>query len=225
MSEGGDLSDRVERVDANCKELARRVETLEVLLQDLLLRIASGNGQSVASAPSATSSSTSPALAQAPRLRERYLVVRVHLRLFGLPVDEVREVVRMASLGSIPGADRSLEGLLDLRGEPVPVLSLRRVFGFEPLADDLDCRIVILRLEGRTHGLKADDVLTVEAVDPADVEPPPDLSRSSYVAGVVKPGDEQILLLDPLLLVSALSQSLDLELPPGPDPEAIEVTP
>lgn len=217
-----ELARRLEEVDAAAGDLARRVELLEGLVKDLVLR----EGPAVAAALAGRARA-----ARAPGAAgDRWLVVRVAGRRLGLPLEDVREVVRSVALEPVPGGARALAGLLDLRGQPVEVIDLRAALGAPPLDDDLDARIVVARAaagaEERSVGFAVDEAVGLCRVDAAAVEPAPELTAARYLVGVVRPeveGQGALLLLDPDLLVEVLSEegALGAGLPGDADaPEA-----
>lgn len=189
-------------------ELALRVEALEAMVKDLVLR-------------SPTAPAAAPAAARARRgAAGRWLTVDVAGRRLGLPLDAVREVVRSAWLEPVPGGARALAGLLDLRGEPIEVVALRAVVGAPPLDDDLDARIVVVRAGDRAAGLEVDQAHGLVDVAAGAVEARPDLSAAGWLAGVVPApveGEPPLLLVDPARLLEALLAAGDepLALPGG----------
>jgi purine-binding chemotaxis protein CheW len=73
----------------------------------------------------------------------------------------VQEIVPMALLARVPGQPPLLEGFLNLRGTSVPVLRLRRLFGFPPAEPGLHTPVVILRGADCPVGLLVDTVIDV----------------------------------------------------------------
>lgn len=198
-----DLERRLAEVDAAAGDLARRLELLEGLVRDLVLR-----------EPTTGGAPPSPRLAAPrPAAEGRWLVVRVAGRRLGLPLEAVREVVRSVALEPVPGSARALVGLLDLRGQPVEVIDLRAAIGAPALDDDLDARIVVARatLEGeeRALGFKVDEAVGLTRVEAGVVEAAPELSAARYLIGVVRAeaeGEGALLLLDPARLIEALGE-------------------
>ncbi len=207
-----EASERLAALQTEQAELRARLEAVEVLLQDLALRLAD--------------SGEAPAPSRAPaRLAERYLVTRVAERQLGLPLDQVREVVRMVLLRPLPDAPPAVEGLLDLRGEPLEVVDLRAALGARTRADDLDSRIVVVAGATSGFGLKVDEVLEVEALAAGTVEPPPPRA-AAYLSGVYRSSADEgelVLLLDPERLLEQLGREpLDALAPAEPGAREVE---
>lgn len=82
----------------------------------------------------------------------------------------VREIVRYARLTPVPGAAVALRGMLNLRGERVPVLDLRRLLGAGDTRPDLKTIILVFEAYGRAYGLLVDRVIDVVTLNGDDVD-------------------------------------------------------
>lgn len=100
-------------------------------------------------------------------MRELLLILSVADQLYGLPTGLVREIVFLCATSSLPGQPSILHGFVNLRGESIPIVSLRSLFREVPAEPDIYAPVIILRGE-RGLGLLADEVLDV--VDLADVQ-------------------------------------------------------
>lgn len=118
--------------------------------------------------------------------------------LLAVPVDEVQEVIREGGMTAVPLAPPTVHGLINLRGQIVTVLDLRRCLGLEasPRAADMH---VVLRREGNAVSLLVDDIGDVIEVDDAASAPPPKTIRGllrQLLAHVCKLEDQLLLVLD-----------------------------
>ncbi|MDY7232387.1 chemotaxis protein CheW [Hyalangium rubrum] len=144
-----------------------------------------------------------------PTPREVLLFTLEGLR-YALPSADVRELVRAARLTPLPQAPDVVEGLLNLRGELLPVLDLRRRFRLppRPLAP-LD-HFIVARAGSRTVVLRVDRAEGLLTLEPGAVdEAPSALPGVGYVAGVVKLPEGLVLVHD---LRSFLSEAEALAL-------------
>ena len=96
-----------------------------------------------------------------------------HLLLFlvepfrcALPVPNVQEIIRMVGISPIPGATKSLEGTINLRGRMVPVVDLRKRFSIAEAPYEVRTRILIIGYGGKPLGLIVDDVTDVVEITP-----------------------------------------------------------
>jgi chemotaxis signal transduction protein len=98
------------------------------------------------------------------RARATHLLGSVAGRLVAIELAPVVEVIPMLAIDEVPGGPAGLLGFADLSGEPVPVLSLRTLFGLPAEAQDPAHQIAICRREGRTFGLVLDEAHGLETL-------------------------------------------------------------
>jgi len=130
---------------------------------------------------------------------QHLVVVRLDQERYGFAIEHVHEIIRMQEVTRIPRAPAFVEGVINLRGQVIPVLDLRRRFGLPAEERDGSTRIVVVEMHGNRVGVVVDAVLEVLRVSESSVVPPEDLLGSSQVAflrGIAKHGDGLILLLD-----------------------------
>ncbi|KFE62353.1 chemotaxis protein CheW [Hyalangium minutum] len=129
---------------------------------------------------------------------------------YALPLGDVRELVRAARLTPLPRAPDVVEGLMNLRGELLPVLSLRRRFRLPPRPLSPEDHFIVAQAGPRRvvlHVDRTEEVLTLPAgtLD----ETPRELPGVGYVAGAVKLPEGLVLVHD---LRSFLSEAEGLAL-------------
>jgi purine-binding chemotaxis protein CheW len=105
------------------------------------------------------------------QLKRQFLVLHVGQARYAVLADRVREIVHMASLASSPGQPSLLAGFLDLRGEAVPVIRLRRLFRLDHRDPQMYTPLIVLDLADMTAALEADSVEEVVEIDEADLRP------------------------------------------------------
>ena len=101
---------------------------------------------------------------------------------YGIPVWKVREIIRPVQMFPIPGMKEPVQGVINLRGEIIPVLqihSLLNVQGGKSGGDDKQRRIIILELERGGIGIWVDDVSEVIRVASKDVKSAPDIGKDT----------------------------------------------
>lgn len=117
---------------------------------------------------------------------------------YAIPVMDVQEVIKPQVVTPIPLAEDEIRGLINLRGQIVTCLSLRKLFGQQ---DDLDKEHmnIIVRGEDNLFSFVVDEVTNIIDIDYNDVEPAPDTLRPSlkkYVDNIYKAKDSLVILLD-----------------------------
>lgn len=149
---------------------------------------APGSDAHLAPAPSAGGSSLpSSAKSPLPVVRDsesrNYLLCRNGNRNFGIPIERVVEVVQSQSWNRLPATRRDLHGLLNLRGEVIPLVNLTETLGEMPGSDDpkapVDRRsyIVVCRANGAHFGFMVEDAQQVIELDETKFQPIGGLSR------------------------------------------------
>jgi purine-binding chemotaxis protein CheW len=129
---------------------------------------------------------------------------------FGLMIDDVERVLRAVALTPLPNAPAIVEGLISVAGAPVAVLDIRKRFGLRPRPIDVDDVLIITRTGERHVAIRADRVIGVVKVDPADVRDAKAVaSMDPQIAGVASLSDGVVLLHDPQ---SFLTQAEAIEL-------------
>lgn len=119
---------------------------------------------------------------------------------FGLPVESVREVLRVGEVTRVPQAPAHIRGVTNVRGSILPVVEIRTRIGLSPLDPGPLARIVVLEVGERALGLLVDRVTRVAKVRVSEIEPPPAevvTARTDYVTGVAKRPEGLLILLDP----------------------------
>ncbi|HVM32146.1 MAG TPA: chemotaxis protein CheW [bacterium] len=118
---------------------------------------------------------------------------------FGLPIGQVREIIRVAEITRMPKAPRFLAGILNLRGRIVSVLDFKKRFELPDCDLTSDARIIMVEVGGQIVGLLVDKVLEVQKIPESKRSAPagPLLTiRPEFLSGVAEAKNGLILLLD-----------------------------
>ncbi|HXS22448.1 MAG TPA: chemotaxis protein CheW [Steroidobacteraceae bacterium] len=150
-----------------------------------------------------------------PRTREEstFLVFRLGDDELGLPIDAVVEVARVPDqITRLPKTPEFLEGVINLRGDILPVIDQRRRFDMSPCPSSAARRLIVVKTERHRAGLIVDGVSDVLRSSASAVEPAPELTDdvSRLVHGVINlPSSNRIvLLLDPMELLTRAERGL-----------------
>ena len=93
---------------------------------------------------------------------------------YALPVERVREIVRLRPITPVPRVPAAVRGVISLRGEIAQVIDLRRCLGMSPLEPTRSSRIIVLQGDdGVSAGLLVDAVRDVLRIDEEETVPPP----------------------------------------------------
>ena len=117
--------------------------------------------------------------------------------VYGVEIGFIREIIRHVPITALPGADESILGLISLRGQILPVVSLRSLFGLAPAEPSPAARIIVAELDRGRVGLAVDSVRAVRLLPSDSLEPPPALGAGpAHVAGIARVDDGLVILLD-----------------------------
>jgi len=117
---------------------------------------------------------------------------------YGLPISKVQEINRMVAVTKLPNSPEFMEGIINLRGRIIPVLDLRKRFGFNTREHQEDTRIIVVDISGQTVGLIVDAVHEVAKIPGDCIEPPPPsfVMDAQFVQGIGKFADALVVILD-----------------------------
>jgi len=123
---------------------------------------------------------------------------------YAVDILKVQEINRMSEIAKVPNAPRYVEGVINLRGRVIPVISLRKRFGFEEKASDSQSRIMIMDIQGITIGVVVDSVNEVLRIPASTVEDTPHVATAmgtEFIRGIAKLDDRLIILIDMDMLI------------------------
>ena len=132
---------------------------------------------------------------------KQYIVVRIGGEKFGIDIGFIDNIVRMMKITRVPKAQKYFKGIINLRGEIVPVMSARIKMGLDDDVFTNASRIIILKIEDKgLLGLIVDEVCEVVTLVTDEIEKPTDSisanSKELVINGVGKKGDELISLFE-----------------------------
>ncbi len=134
---------------------------------------------------------------------ERFLTLTLGNEFFALDIYSVREILDMTDITRIPQTPDYMSGVVNVRGNAVPVIDLRVKFGMEATEATLNTRIVIMEIKQgdavTAIGAIADSVKEVLELEAGRIDPPPRMGtavRTDFIRGIGKHEGRFILILD-----------------------------
>jgi purine-binding chemotaxis protein CheW len=118
---------------------------------------------------------------------------------FGLGIQCIQEINRMVEITRVPNSPEFVSGVINLRGKVIPIINLRKRFGFPPKENDRNTRIIVVELGGMVVGFVVDSVSEVLRIPKNITEPPPSIVAgigSEYITAVAKLDNRLLILLD-----------------------------
>jgi purine-binding chemotaxis protein CheW len=118
---------------------------------------------------------------------------------FGLGIQSIQEINRMVEITRVPNSPDFVSGVINLRGKVIPIINLRKRFGFPPKENDKNTRIIVVELGSMVVGFVVDAVSEVLRIPKNITEPPPSIVAgigSEYITAVAKLENRLLILLD-----------------------------
>lgn len=141
--------------------------------------------------------------APAAQISGKHLIFQLGAEEFAINVMNVKEIMKMQAITSVPQTPPFVQGVINLRGKIVPVINLRRKFGIEDREDtDLTCIVVVrMQVSGGEQpvGIVVDGVVEVLTFNLEDIEDTPDFGLDGvmpYVRGMAKVKGRVKIVLD-----------------------------
>ncbi len=133
---------------------------------------------------------------------------------YGISVSKIREIIRPMKTFPVPGLSDPVDGVINLRGEIIPVIRMQPVLGVDEspcLDDERKQRVIILDSENGGFGFLVDEVWEVVKLTSADLKPPPamgdDKLDEDAVIGIVEVSGKMVICIEPRHLIGDLLHS------------------
>src|SRR5690606_21922870 len=109
----------------------------------------------------------------ASNIQNKYVTFKLGKEYYGLPIENVISIEKPSKTTRIPNAPDYVIGLINLRGDVIPVVDLRTKLGMEKKQVDKDSRIIIIKEKEMVVGLMVDSSKDVLDIDEENVDKPP----------------------------------------------------
>ncbi|HLB05679.1 MAG TPA: chemotaxis protein CheW [Thermodesulfobacteriota bacterium] len=119
---------------------------------------------------------------------------------FAADIMRIREIILCRKITHIPKAPDFIEGIINLRGKVVPVIDMRKRLGLDTKEHSRDARIIVMKFQDQKRvGIIVDSVVKVLRMEESQIQAAPKIAKgieSEYLKGIVRDGDELVLVLD-----------------------------
>ncbi len=120
---------------------------------------------------------------------------------YGVEVLKVREIIRMPTITKMPNTPHYVEGIINLRGKVIPIISMRKRFALPESDNNGHTRIIIMDVAGSMTGFIVDAVSEVIRIHSSEIQPPPSLVLSGgigreFVTGVFNHSERLLIIMD-----------------------------
>jgi len=131
-------------------------------------------------------------------MEKQYVVFRLEGQIYGADIAVVREVNQLTRITRLPNTPHYVDGVIDLRGEVMPVVNLRKRLGLMDVEPDKETRVMILDLGQQSCALIVDGVDQVVTLSDEQIVPPDrraTMVGQDYVVGVARTGSDQLVII------------------------------
>ena len=132
-------------------------------------------------------------------MKGKYLTFWTDKQLFGVPISDIVQIIGNQEITPIPDSPHYAKGVINLRGNIIPVIDVRLRFGKEEAEYDEKTCIIVSKIEESHIGIIVDSVDEVTTINDEDISLPPRMSKDRtnfYLTGIGKIENKVVMLLD-----------------------------
>jgi len=129
----------------------------------------------------------------------KYVLFKINRNEYGIDIDKIVSIEKVASITRVPSVPNYIKGIINLRGDIIPVIDLRVPFEIEESEDTDDTRIIVMKTEYGDVGFKVDSVSEVVTLTENEIEDVGNINedlKMEYILGIGKIGESVITLFD-----------------------------
>jgi purine-binding chemotaxis protein CheW len=132
-------------------------------------------------------------------IRNKFLLFKVGHEEFGIEISCVKEIINMVSITQVPSTPDYVKGIINLRGDIIPIINVRTRFRMEEKEyDDLTC-IIVIEFNSDSIGLIVDEVSEVKYIKESNISQPPSAKltyANQFVKNLGRTDDRVVLLIE-----------------------------
>jgi len=131
--------------------------------------------------------------------KDRYLTFYLENELYGIDIMSVQEIIAMMKTTKVPKTPKCVKGVMNLRGNIIPVVELRSKFEMPEKEASMYTAIVIVKIGGTSIGFVVDRVEEVVNIGADQLSEPPKFGaavNASYLQKMAQNGKEVIMILN-----------------------------
>ena len=127
-----------------------------------------------------------------------FITFTLDSELYAVPIQTIEEIIGLQEMSLLPNVPNFIKGVINLRGEIVPIMDLRLKFGLEAKEYTPFTVFLIVRVDERLMGMVVDNVADVLVIEPTKVQKKPAFSAkisTDFINGVYKDTQEDLVIL------------------------------
>ncbi len=133
-------------------------------------------------------------------LEVQLVVFKLQQQEYGVQIKHVREIINVFDITPLPEKSSAVEGVINLRGQIIPIIDLKKRLGFKRHAYSSDSRVVVVEIDKQLLGMRVDEAVEVIGLPAEAIQTLPNVfskgENSTLVVGVGKLDDRLLLILD-----------------------------
>jgi len=130
----------------------------------------------------------------------KFLMCRIGSEFYGIDIQHVTDIIELQKITEVPDMPEYVRGVINLRGNVIPVIDMRLRFGLESKEYDDRTVITVVKIKEYSIGFIVDTATEVQDIPEKNIDLPPSFQESGeknkYIAGLGKIDDQVIILLD-----------------------------
>lgn len=130
----------------------------------------------------------------------KFLMCKLGKEVYGIDITYVTDIIELQKITEVPDMPKYVRGVINLRGQVIPVIDLRLRFRMESREYDDRTVITVVQIRNNAIGFIIDTATEVQDIPQKDIEPAPSFhgneEKKKYVAGLGKVGENVTILLD-----------------------------
>lgn len=143
---------------------------------------------------------------------EQFIGFELSAEMYGININNTESIERMTQITRVPDSSEHVLGIINLRGDILPVLSLRNMMGLEPKSYDSETRIIVIDTENYRVGIVVDKVVEILNISCSEVQPAKEIltDRESHMYdGVFKTHGSIFMILNVDKILNIENQNHD----------------
>lgn len=131
-------------------------------------------------------------------INNKYVIFKLNKEYYGIPIDNVISIEKMHTFTRIPNAPNYLKGVINMRGEVIPLIDLRQKLNMDLREIDKNTRIIVVTDKDIVAGLIVDSSSEVLEIYEENIDEVPSSGNInlSYIHGIGKTKDRLVILLE-----------------------------
>lgn len=141
----------------------------------------------------------------------RFLTFYLEEEIYGVNIFDVKEIIAMMKTTPVPKTPKFIKGVMNLRGNIIPVVDMRIKFDMKETEPQMYTAIIIITIEGKNIGFIVDKVEEVVNVDDENISPPPEFGSqvdTKFIKNMAKQKNKVVMILDLVALFGEEELSL-----------------